>query len=102
MAEIRDHEIVYLRELKPGERVLAPIEGFGDSAMDHRFVLQNLKTGAGVRVTGDRPIARLNFWSRRMAYSPEASIRLHMAPGETEKWRTSYEFYVVPVKEKAR
>jgi len=37
-----------------------------------------------------------------MAYSPEASIRLHMAPGETEKWRTSYEFYVVPVKEKAR
>lgn len=95
MAEIRDHEIRYRRELKSGERVLAPIEGYGASADDHRFTLENRKTGAGIRVAGDRPIAKLTFWSRRMAYSPEASIHLHIAPGKTEKWETRYEFYSV-------
>jgi hypothetical protein len=97
MAEIRGRQIGYLREVKPGERVLAPLTGYGASADDYRFVLENLKTGAGIRVAGDRPISKLTFWSRRMAYSPEASIGLRIAPGETEKWQTSYEFYVVPV-----
>lgn len=92
MAAIEGDRIVYLRELKPGERVLAPIEGYGPTAQDHRFTVENRKTGAGVRVAGDRPISKLTFWSRRMAYSPEASIHLHVAPGHTEKWETKYEF----------
>ena len=95
MAAIEGHRIVYLRELKPGERVGVPVEGYGTSAQDHRFTVENQKTGAGVRVAGDRPIAKLTFWSRRMAYSPEASIHLHIAAGQTEKWETRYEFYVV-------
>lgn len=94
MAEIRGHRIVYLRELQAGERVLAPLEGYGPTAQDHRFAVENRKTGAGVRVAGDRPITKLTFWSRRMAYSPEASIHLHIAAGQTEKWETRYEFYV--------
>ena len=102
MADIRGHNIVYLRELMPGERVLAPLEGFGASADDHRFAVENLRTGAGVRVAGDHPVVKLTFWSRRMAYSPEASIHLHIAPGETEKWQTRYEFYTAPAKDKVR
>ncbi len=96
IAEIRGDRIVYLREIVPGERLLAPLEGYGTSAADHRFSLENRKTGAGVRVAGDRPIAKLTFWSRRMAYSPEASIHLHVLPGRTEKWETRYEFYLSP------
>jgi hypothetical protein len=99
-AEIRGHSIAYLQEVKPGERVLTQVEGFGNSAADHQFSLENLKTGAGVRVTGDRHIEKMTFWSRRMGYSPEITIRLHLAPGETEKWITRYQFYVVPGRER--
>jgi hypothetical protein len=101
-AEIRGHSIIYLQEVKPGERVLTQVEGFGTSAVDHQFSVENLKTGAGVRVSGDRPIERMTFWSRRMGYSPEITIRLHMAPGETEKWITRYQFYVVPGRERSK
>ncbi|MDQ6699071.1 MAG: hypothetical protein M3Z36_02660, partial [Acidobacteriota bacterium] len=100
MAEIRGRQIVYLRELKPGERVLAPLEGYAASADDHRFTLENRKTGAGIRVAGDRPITKLTFWSRRMAYSPEASIHLRIAPGKTEKWETRFEFYSVHTRQR--
>ena len=100
VAEIRGDKIVYLREIIPGERLLAPLEGYGTSAKDHRFSLENRKTGAGVRVSGDRPIAKLTFWSRRMAYSPEASVHLRVLPGQTEKWETRYEFYLAPERKK--
>jgi len=98
MAEVRGNRILYLRELRPGERVLAPIEGYGATAEDHQFSIENLKTGAGVRVRGDHPIARLNFWSRRMGYSPEATIRLHINPGQAAEWQTRYEFYIAAEK----
>ena len=95
MAEIRGSQVVYLRELQPGERVLAQLSGYEASVKDHRYTLENRKTGAGVRVVGNRPITKLTFWSRRMAYSPEASIRLHIAPVKSEKWETRYEFYTM-------
>ncbi|MEJ7608594.1 MAG: hypothetical protein WKF37_20565 [Bryobacteraceae bacterium] len=69
MAEIRDFRILYIRELRDGERLLTTLLGYGDLAADHAFSVQNEKTGAGVRVTADQPIRKLNFWSRRLAYS---------------------------------
>lgn len=93
-AAIRGDQVIYLKELQPGERVLTQLEGYRSAAEDHRYSLENLKTGAGVRVTGDRPIARLTFWSRRGAYAPEASIHLHIPPGQSESWSTTYDFYV--------
>ena len=29
-----------------------------------------------------------------MGYSPEATIRLHIEPGETAEWQTRYDFYI--------
>jgi len=102
MAEIHGRQILYSRELHPGERVLGVLQGYGQTVADHAFSLENRKTGAGVRVKGDRPVTKMTFWSRRMAYSPEASIHLHIAPGMTERWQTRYEFYVSAKKESGR
>jgi hypothetical protein len=93
MAEIRDSRIAYTRELRDGERLLTLLRGYTGSAADHQFSLENLKTGAGVRVTADQPIAKLNFWSRRLAYSPEASVELNIPSGTAKTWKTKYEFY---------
>ena len=71
------------------------LEGFGDSAQDHEIVIENTKTGAGVKITGDRPISLFNFWTIKTTVCPEPYIELNIAPGEKEEWETSYLFYTL-------
>lgn len=95
MAKIEGQRITYVREIKDGERCLAPLRGFGDSASDNQYALENKKTGAGVRISVNRPVTKLTFWSRRMAYSPEATIHLSVASRATETWQIKYELYTI-------
>jgi hypothetical protein len=95
-AEIRGKDFVYLRELQPGESLQTQLTGFGPTARDYDIRLENRKTGAGVRQTGDRPIAKINLWSPRTTICPEAYIDLTVAPGQTSSWQIRYEFYQVP------
>ena len=96
LAETRGKEFVYLQELQTGQTVQTQLKGFGSSVKDYDFRLENRKTGAGVRQTADRPIAKFNLWSIRSNISPEAYIDLTVAPGQTTSWNITYEFYQVP------
>jgi len=93
LAEIRGKEFVYLKELQPRQTVQTEIEGFGPSARDYDFRIENRRTGAGVRQTGDRPISKIVFWSIRTTVCPEAYIDLRIEPGQEASWRIAYEFY---------
>ena len=92
-AEIRGKDFVYLKELEPRQTVQTEIQGFGASAADFDFRVENLKTRAGVRQTGDRPISKIVFWSIRTTVCPEAYIDLSVEPGNETSWRIAYEFY---------
>jgi hypothetical protein len=92
-AETRGKELVYLKELTSRESAQSNLTGYGADVKDYNIVVENLKTGAGVRQTGDRPIVRINYWSIRSTPCPEAYIHLKAAPGETFTWNISYEFY---------
>jgi hypothetical protein len=94
-AETRGKDFVYLKELQTGETVQTQLTGFGPTAKDYDFRLENRKTGAGVRQTGDRPISKFNLWSIRSNISPEAYIDLSIAPGQTSSWKITYEFYKI-------
>lgn len=94
-AETRGKDFVYLRELQTGQTVQTQLRGFGATAKDYDIRLENRKTGAGVRQTGDRPISKINLWSIRTNISPEAFIDLTVAPGQTTSWQITYEFYQV-------
>jgi hypothetical protein len=96
LAELRDRQLVYLRELQPRETASAWLEGFGSGAADYDIRVENRKTGAGVRQRGDRAVAKLNFWSIRTTVCPEAYIDLKLEPGHETDWRIAYEFYSVP------
>ena len=87
-----------MRELKKGETVFSDLEGYGASAKDYDFRVENRKTGVGVRQTGDHAIARLVLWSIRSNISPEAYIDLKIAPGSEASWRIVYHFYELPHK----
>jgi hypothetical protein len=91
-AEVRGNDVVFLREFEPKQTIFSELDGFG-GVRDHGFRMENRKTGAGVRVTGDRPIQKLYFWSAWKTVCPEPYIDVSVDPGKTSSWRTTYEFY---------
>lgn len=96
LLEVRGHDVAYLQELQPRQSVQSDITGYGSTPTDHDIRVENRKTGAGVRITGDRPLSKLLLWSPRTTVCPEPYIDLNIAPGEQSSWRTTYEFYEAP------
>ena len=63
------------RPFEQKETVFTEVEGFGATARDYDFRIENRKTGAGVRMTGDRPLSKLLFWSAGTDRVPRAVHR---------------------------
>ena len=94
-------EIRYERELNAQpESAAGELVGYGPTAIDNDIRVENSKAGIGVRETGDKPISRLYFWSIKTTVCPEAYIKIHVEPGQTFKWKTTYEFYLLGTKTK--
>lgn len=93
LAEIRARDLVFLRELQARENVFTELEGFGSTAADYGFEMEHRATGAGVRVTGDRPLSKLIFWAARRTACPEPYIDASVEPGGRASWRITYAFF---------
>jgi hypothetical protein len=95
LAEVHGNQIHYLKTLGNGETAATRIQGFGDTAKDYDVTVENRKTGAGVHVTGDRPVARVYLWSVKTTLCPEVYINLQIEPGQESKWNAKYQFYTL-------
>ena len=93
LAETRGKELVFLKELAPGQSAFTDVEGYGTTASDYDIRVENRKAGAGVRQTCDRPMSRLVFWSIRTTPCPEAYVQMKIEPGKEFTWRITYDFY---------
>ncbi len=94
IAEIQGKSIVYNRELKKGEHVYSSgLVGFNAVPQDYNIVIENLKTGAGVRITSDAVLEKLVYWACSTTACPEPYIKLSVAPGEEIQWKYNYEFF---------
>ena len=96
LAEIRGNQIVYLRTLEKEDLVQTPVWGFGDSPKDNEIRIENSKVGAGVRITGDRPLSDGYFWSIRTVLSIEPFITMAIDQGKQFTWKSTYEYYTLP------
>ena len=96
MAQARAGQLVFLRELKRGESVFTELEGFEKRARDYDIRIENLKAGAGVRISGDQPLSKLYFWSIQSTLCPEPYIEMRIQPGRQSKWKIAYQFYTLP------
>jgi hypothetical protein len=86
LAEVRGRQIVYRKILEGKDRVMTPMDGFGSKVSDYDVRVVNAKTGAGVRVTADRPLASMMLWSIRAVMSVEPFVEFSVKPGETYTW----------------
>lgn len=57
--------------------------------------VENGKVGAGVRVSGDRPLLKAVFWSDKKSVCPEPFVKIDLAPGEEFAWSLFYDFYTL-------
>ncbi len=86
--------MVYRQELPAdGTSVYGELAGFGDTSKDFDIRVENAKTGAGVRLVGDKPLSRVVFWSIRTVLSPEPYIEMKIEPRHESRWVLNYEFY---------
>jgi hypothetical protein len=82
--------ILFPKALDEGKCAWVNFGGFAADAKDNEFTIENTKAGASVRVTGDRPMVKLAFWSTHLATCPEPFIAIKAAPGESMKWKSTY------------
>lgn len=92
-AEIRGNQIFYTKNLVGQDRVTFPITGYGPTASDYDVTVENTATGAGYRVTSDRPISRLALWSIRSVVSMEPFVDVTTATGATTGWTLTYRYF---------
>jgi len=96
IAEANGKQVGYLKEIPVGGgSILTELSGFSESARDFDIRLENKKVGAGVRITGDKPLSKVIFWSTRTVLSPEAYIEMKIEPGREFNWRLTYDFYTL-------
>jgi hypothetical protein len=95
LAQVRGNQVVYLKALGGKETVFTQLEGFGPTAADYRFTIENKKTGAGVKITGDHPLSNVVLWSIRSVLSLEPFIAMTIEPGQEFSWKYTYSYYLV-------
>jgi hypothetical protein len=99
LGKLRDNQILFEKELVNNDHLFyRSLTGFSDKASDYDIKIENSKTGAGVRITGDLPISKLVFWSAPRTVCPEPYTMIKVTPGETVTWKILYQFYTKDTK----
>ncbi|HTS28656.1 MAG TPA: hypothetical protein VMH81_22450 [Bryobacteraceae bacterium] len=95
-AEIKGNQILYRKVLQDRDRVATPVDGFGATRSDYDIRIENAKLGAGMRITGDRPLLSESLWSIRAVLAMEPFLKIDIAPGREYTWTIEYRYYTLP------
>jgi hypothetical protein len=96
LAAIEGNEVVYKKTLAGEDVVSFPITGFGATASDHEFRVENRAVKAGMSMQGDKPLKSVSLWSIRGNVSVEPFVVVSVAPGKEFRWTSSYRYYSIP------
>jgi hypothetical protein len=99
LVEVQGNQVVYMKPLSGEDEAVMIIQGFSDSIKDTEIVIENKKVGAGMRITGDRPLIRDLLWSIRTVLAIEPYISIDVQPGSEFTWKNMYEYYTIPADE---
>jgi hypothetical protein len=95
LGAVNGNKISYLQILKAPEIFGVNIEGFGKTASDYNITIENSKVGAGMKITGDQPLASEELWSIRPILAMEPFIHMSIEPGHDFRWKYTYDYYTL-------
>ena len=87
------NQFAYGEPLRDDDVVSFLVDGFSENASCYDFRIESTRSGAGVRITGDRALARCAVWSIRTVLSVEPFIDIAVNPSESTTWTYVYSFY---------
>lgn len=94
IAQIQGNELTFLRKLNIGESVYCGgLQGLNNETIIYNLIVENRRTGAGVRINCDQPIFKLVFWASLKTVCPEPYIQIKVEPNQEFNWKISYEYY---------
>lgn len=96
LGEVRGRQFVFSKALAHADTLYTPLEGFGSTVKDYRIKVENRRIGAGVMISGDRPLSQLGLWAVRSVLAPEPYVHIVVLPSKTFSWTYTYEFYTIP------
>lgn len=96
LVDIKDNRFTLVRNIAKGETIFSGgLQGTGEKDKLYEIKIVNSETGAGVKITCDKPLEKMVFWANPFTFCPEPYIRLKAEPGETFEWTITYEFYKI-------
>ncbi|MFC1551176.1 hypothetical protein ACFL6P_01295 [Candidatus Latescibacterota bacterium] len=95
-AEISGNRIVFPRQLTGKDEIVLFIDGYDDTAKDNELIIENTKVGAGMRITGNRPLIQELLWSIRTVLTIETFVGIDIQPGDEFTWKNIIEYYTLP------
>lgn len=91
------NKLIYLRLQKKDDLFYFPdLTGYGNTPDDYDIIIQNSAAKAGIRVKGNRPLARLAFWSSPTTVCPEPYTRISAEPGQEITWDLTFSYFTNP------
>jgi hypothetical protein len=91
IAAVEGNEIRFTGTLGPDQSLFTRLAGLRGTAADYETLVENLKTGAAIRITSDVAPAEFRFYAARTAACPEPFLALNLAPGEEKTWTVRYD-----------
>jgi hypothetical protein len=79
--------------LEGRDTVAAAFQGFNTESADYSITIENRKLGAGMKISGDRPLSRENLWSIRSVLAMEPFVDMLVEPGKAFTWSYTYTYY---------
>ena len=83
----------FSKDFEKGETIWMELNGYSDDLDDHLVTVRNIKSGAGVKLSIDKPLSKMVFWACQTTYCPENFIMLNIEPGATDTWISDYTLF---------
>jgi hypothetical protein len=96
LGEVRGNQLTYVKTLEGKDRMATQFTGFSDKPVDYDIRVENRKVGAGVRITADRPLSNVGYWSIKTVMAVEPYISMNIEPGGEFTWKLTYDYYTMP------
>lgn len=92
IAEVKDKSIVIRKKFGQEKAIFTELEGFDKAAQNNWALVYDRVKRMGVKIIGDFPLSRFNFYAEADGFCPEPYIDIHLEPGKSLTWRRTYIF----------
>lgn len=95
LTEVHGNQVIFLKPYSGQDEASVFLQGFSADPKDTEIVIENKKAGAGLKITGDRPLTRSFAWTIRTVLAVEPYNAINIEPGAEFTWKNQLDYYTL-------